>query len=324
MEQRYFGYIPSPVDERDYNFADIVGASDSKVELPEEFRLDFNFNLDEYDQGQTNMCCAFALSMAKQLMDKTDEKYSPLSIYGNRSVTDYPGEGLIIRQAAAHTVNEGICYKKDFPFLYEVPEAQKIFNTNKDALLPKMAEHKFKTYFAINKEDVKRYIYTQKTPAIFAIPVYESFAYPDSTGKIKQNAGNFLGGHAVMCIGWTKDGEFIIPNTWSTAYGDKGYCYYNEHLDIREIWGLTNTEVEKPKKDYTLYRVQIGAYSLKENADATAKVLLNNKISSIIKYSDTDKLYRVQVGAYKDELNAYKMLVSILRKGYKGYIVTEE
>ncbi len=36
------------------------------------------------------------------------------------------------------------------------------------------------------------------------------------------------GGHAVCLAGYTKDGRFIVRNSWGTAWGDKGFAYASE------------------------------------------------------------------------------------------------
>ena len=32
-----------------------------------------------------------------------------------------------------------------------------------------------------------------------------------------------LGGHAVLCVGYTNDRHFIIRNSWGTGWGQQGY-----------------------------------------------------------------------------------------------------
>ena len=36
------------------------------------------------------------------------------------------------------------------------------------------------------------------------------------------------GGHAIALVGYTKDGDFIVMNSWGTDWGDKGYAYASE------------------------------------------------------------------------------------------------
>jgi hypothetical protein len=74
--------------------------------------------------------------------------------------------------------------------------------------------------------------------------------------------------------------------------------------------------VSEPK---TIYRVQVGAYSIKTNANAMLKKL------QAAGYSDAyvrliDGLYKVQVGAYSIKSNADKVLKDLKAKGFNGFI----
>lgn len=74
--------------------------------------------------------------------------------------------------------------------------------------------------------------------------------------------------------------------------------------------------VSEPK---TIYRVQVGAYSIKTNANAMLKQL------QAAGYSDAyvrliDGLYKVQVGAYSIKSNADKVLKDLKAKGFNGFI----
>ena len=79
------------------------------------------------------------------------------------------------------------------------------------------------------------------------------------------------------------------------------------------------------KKVYTaeykttkLYTVQVGAYSVKSNAEKMKKQLENAKYDAILK---TDgKLYRVQVGAYSKKENAEAMQKKLKAAGYPAII----
>lgn len=74
----------------------------------------------------------------------------------------------------------------------------------------------------------------------------------------------------------------------------------------------------KPSKLTKLYRVQIGAYSKKANADAEAA---KAKRAGYTPYIAVDKgLYKVQIGAYSVKANADKMAAELKKKGFSVYI----
>ena len=68
-----------------------------------------------------------------------------------------------------------------------------------------------------------------------------------------------------------------------------------------------------------LYRVQVGAYRNKDNADRMLNSLLMDGFPAFIKYED--RYYKVQVGAYRILLNAIKMEQRLRRFRYSTYIV---
>ena len=74
-----------------------------------------------------------------------------------------------------------------------------------------------------------------------------------------------------------------------------------------------NTENE------ALYRVQVGAYRNKDNADRMLNSLLMDGFPAFIIYEDG--YYKVQVGAYRILLNAIKMEQRLRRFRYSTYIV---
>jgi hypothetical protein len=69
-----------------------------------------------------------------------------------------------------------------------------------------------------------------------------------------------------------------------------------------------------------LYRVQVGAYGVKKNAeDQLAKVKAAGFSDAFIAVVD-DKLYRVQVGAFSIKTNAEALLVKVKAAGFKGIV----
>lgn len=67
-----------------------------------------------------------------------------------------------------------------------------------------------------------------------------------------------------------------------------------------------------------LYRVQIGAFSKKSNADNLSKELTNKGYSNIVKLDGN--LYKVQVGAFANRSNAEKLANELKAKGYNTLI----
>ena len=67
-------------------------------------------------------------------------------------------------------------------------------------------------------------------PFVFGFTVYESFESQAVTknGKVPmpKHGEKSLGGHAVLTVGYNDSSQqFIVMNSWSTKWGDKGYFY---------------------------------------------------------------------------------------------------
>ena len=88
-----------------------------------------------------------------------------------------------------------------------------------------------------------------------------------------------------------------------------------------KLGGATTTEPEKPASDGTLYRVQVGAYSKKENADNQLKAVKAKGFDAFI--TQVDGLYKVQVGAYSVKANAEAQLTKVKAAGFDAFITTK-
>jgi len=77
------------------------------------------------------------------------------------------------------------------------------------------------------------------------------------------------------------------------------------------------------KTEAKLYRVQAGAFSIKENADRFANTLKGKGFNAIIKDTviNGKTIYRVQVGAFANRLNADALVVSLRREGVEAIVV---
>lgn len=71
----------------------------------------------------------------------------------------------------------------------------------------------------------------------------------------------------------------------------------------------------------TLYRVQVGAYSVKENAINMQTKLQSYGYNAIIVWNDSLNVYRVQVGAFSIRENAENLKAELISKGFDAIIV---
>ena len=78
---------------------------------------------------------------------------------------------------------------------------------------------------------------------------------------------------------------------------------------------------EMPSEEKVLYRVQVGAYSARENADNQLEVVKAKGFDAFI--TQVEGLYKVQVGAYSVKANAEAQLAKVKAAGFDAFITTK-
>lgn len=327
MEDKFqLGCLESPIDERDYILDDITCVSSTP--LPSDFMLNYKFDI--LDQGQIGSCVPHALSECKSFIDDVDKNdmYSVGFIYANREQNQSQGKGMITREALSNLVKYGDCFKSEFPINEEYPSIVNIFNKyGKEKLVKSASNHKSTAYATLTIEQVKEYLYVQQKPVLISVRVYDNFYESNyNKGIIPSiSRGTYRGNHLVLCIGYRNYDDLIIVNSWNKYNGDNGkyYLNYNSKI-IKELWVLEDKKVIKtaPSQEEYLYRLQLGAFSKRENVDKLSKELNNKGIATCIK--QINGLYKIQVGCFKNKNNAINYQKEIKIKGYDCFIITEK
>ena len=94
------------------------------------------------------------------------------------------------------------------------------------------------------------------------------------------------------------------------SYGQE---YYNQ-------FAVTKTVKKSTKPAVTLYRIQVGAFTEKANAEAKRDEIIYNGFPAIIKRMGD--IYKVQAGAYKVKRNAENTLEQLHNLGYTDAFIT--
>ena len=123
------------------------------------------------------------------------------------------------------------------------------------------------------------------------------------------------------------DKQNMTVHRWFANKACPGQYLYDRHGDIaNKVNAILNGSKEDLGNGYieekkTLYRVQVGAYSVKSNADNMMNKLKAAGYDAFIK--QVDKLYKVQVGAFSVKANAQNMYDKLKREGYPVYLVSD-
>lgn len=122
-----------------------------------------------------------------------------------------------------------------------------------------------------------------------------------------------------------KEGEMVLTvHRWFAAKACPGDDLFNDHPDIVKKVNaqLGTTSAETPAATTVLYRVQVGAFSAKANAD---KQLEKVKAAGFDTYMvKVGNLYKIQVGAFGKRANADAMMKKLKAAGFSAFITTQK
>lgn len=123
-----------------------------------------------------------------------------------------------------------------------------------------------------------------------------------------------------------KDNEMLLTvHRWFANKSCPGNWLYSRLGNVaKEVTALLNggKAEEEPEVKKTLYRVQVGAYSKKANADAQLKKVKAKGFTDAF-ITQVGNLYKVQVGAYSVKANADNMLKKVKAAGFDAFITTQ-
>lgn len=223
--KRKYGWVPDVPDGRDAYLAV------PRMKLPPFVNLQPLFPDPPYDQGALGSCTAQAAAAVIQF-DQHKQGIpvtmpSRLFIYYTERVMEGTVDvdsGATIRDSVK-AINKGYATEDLWP--YDVDRF--------DAKPPKTAYADAKGHKCVKYQRVPRTVYSMKAclarglPFLLGFSVYESFesAEVERTGKaaVPSKDEAMLGGHAVVCCGYTEDGYWVCRNSWSADWGDQGYFY---------------------------------------------------------------------------------------------------
>lgn len=216
---------PDKLDSRDYKYQLTSTPTPNIVDLrPHCTAVE--------SQGNLGSCTGQSIAGAIELLNKRNGKptdVSRLFIYYYERVllgTVNYDSGAYIRDGIKVTNKYGASLESYWPYDIKKYRLAPSNNARSDALKRKVIR-----YERIENFNGCIDALTNGYPIVMGFDVYTSFmsANVAKTGKMpypNTRRERFLGGHAVLLVGYNKNKNvFIARNSWGTVWGDKGYFY---------------------------------------------------------------------------------------------------
>lgn len=185
------------------------------------------------DQGELGSCTANAIASGlKEYLLNNKAAWIALSrlflYWEERRLEGTVNEdsGAEIRDGMKVLNQIGVCPETDWPY-----DISTFANTPTDKMVADAAAYKVVEYHRIISLDQLKAALAEGLPVVIGIDVYESFE-SDTVAKNgivplpNTSTEKYLGGHAVLAVGYDDDKkQIIVRNSWGTEWGDEGYFY---------------------------------------------------------------------------------------------------
>ncbi|SRR6266567_444987 len=223
-----YGWIPDLPDHRDRLYEQLAPIVEIE-KLPSSVNLRPKCTPVQ-NQGELGSCTANALAgnvdfLKKQRLKKVLD-FSRLFIYYNERVIEHTvnsDSGAMLRDGIKTLAKAGVCPETEWRYTVadftEKPSAK----AYSDALA-----YQITAYYRLLTLDQMKHTLSAGYPFVFGFSVYESFESAEvaKTGivPLPEKGERLLGGHAVMAAGYDEgEKQFIVRNSWGTAWGQEGY-----------------------------------------------------------------------------------------------------
>lgn len=252
------GWVPDLPDGRDLLYA---APLKPLAKLPE--KVDLRKKCPKvYDQGELGSCTANAIAAAlefDQMKQRLKDVFTPsrLFIYYNERAMEGTIEsdsGAMIRDGVKSVNKRGACKEASWPYKIE-----RFREKPGKGCYAEGRKHQAIRYMRVNQSlgQLKGCL-AEGFPFVFGFAVYESFVSQKvaKTGEVPMPRAReeFLGGHAVLAVGYNEDAQrFIVRNSWGTKWGKNGYFtmpypYLVQPSLSRDFWTIRQVESGRRKR----------------------------------------------------------------------------
>ena len=284
-----WGALPSPPDERDFKFEDIIAGTGT---LPLTYQNPYLEEINELvlNQGSTMECVCCAVAHWKWLMERKQngnkDIFSPSYLYGNFHDNDTDEGGCYPRCVCAQHTKYGICKLDDFPRWYNDKRLANIaYRERKQELDEKAHPYRCSSYYTCGKslDTIKRAIML-RGGVLISVPVCDTlYDMVTPTVKAPIDPTRIYGYDAMLAVGWDDNRQsLIILNSYGNTYNDiiqgsskkNGYFYMSYDYPIEETWAFVD-DINEVRKDEEAMQDISGHWAEKSIDKAVQKGIMN-------------------------------------------------
>src|SRR5579883_114125 len=294
------------------------------------------------NQGDSNSCTANAMAGAYEYLSKrlNDQEHhvSRLFIYYNaRELDGDPDkdEGTYLRSCVKVLKKYGTCSEQTWPF-----DLHRIYTSPEEKAYDEAAGFVVEDAYRVDVDlDSMRSCLAEGYPFTFGLELFSSFQKTGSNGLVPMpdpDNDQHDGGHAMLCVGYSDaDKVFIVRNSWSDQWGDRGYCYipydYMTNPDLNgDLWAIRQVSATNVDLSQNIQGAHASLFDSATAAIATSlqvpgsastseyfsnysnysveyesqSVYVDGQFVSIDEYDDLDALYYLE---YEDEYEEFTL-----------------
>lgn len=243
------GFIPSPQDNSDVLFSNIIRESATELILPVKHEITDLTPIK--NQGQEGTCVGFACTVGmKEYQEKKEfmrnVELSPRYLYQKcKEIDGIPNrQGTYIRVAMEVLKNKGVCEWQYWPY------------TENDIRSPESGAegnahlYKIKSYVRLDGMSAIKHSLILNGPFVMGVPVFNSWfneSVRDNGIIPKPESDRSESGHAICITGYDDNTQqFKFKNSWSIRWGEQGYGYLPyEYLNSSqtEAWSALDASI---------------------------------------------------------------------------------
>jgi C1A family cysteine protease len=257
--KRICNLVPSKGIESDWQFRDAVSSGALRAVAAPPASVDLRQSWWTIgDQGQTGSCVGWATAegvmryhmVAANRLGK-NEQLSPRYVWMASKETDQytqRPETFIEEAGTSLKAAVDICRKYGVVTMALLPfDISTLMHTGpENTFFATAAQRKIAAYFNLQKDlnNWKNWL-AMHGPILAGLSVDQTWDNATAThGNLDTFYPNTVrGGHAVAVVGYTATGRFILRNSWSTTWGDRGFGYasaaYIAGAFFDESYGVT-------------------------------------------------------------------------------------